>query len=68
MASINLRGTQQHLASSLNSFKSNVYAKGLPAQRYKKLLLVGKESRLTRWQKKGILMSPYVEKHYKKSM
>ena len=40
-------------------------AKGLPALRYKKMLLVCKESRLTRWEKKGILMSPFVKKHYK---
>ena len=66
MASINLSGNK--LASTINSLKNNVFAKGLPAQKYRKLLLVCKESRLTRWQKKGILMSPYVEKHYKKSM
>ena len=39
--------------------------KGLPAQRFKKLLLVCKQSRLTRWEQKGILMSPFVEKNYK---
>ena len=34
--------------------------KGLNGMKYKKLLLVIKESKLTRFQAKGIAMSPYV--------
>ena len=55
--------------NSSNKVSNSVFppsaAKGLPSQRYKKLLLVCKESRLTRWEKKGILMNPFVEKNYK---
>ena len=56
------------IASNLVRAFRSAPAKGLPAMRYKKLLLVCKESRQTRWEKKGIMMSPFVEKHYKKEM
>ena len=47
MASINLKG---NLAMKMNQAKNaTVHAKGLSAQRYKKLLLVCKETRLSRW-------------------
>jgi hypothetical protein len=63
MASINLASLAQVARQS-----QVVPAKGLAGQKYKKLLLVCKESKLTRFQKKGVLMTPYVEKHYKASM
>ena len=62
--SIGLGGIASNLVRAFHSAP----AKGQPAMRYKKLLLVCKESRQTRWEKKGILMSPFVEKHYKKEM
>jgi len=39
--------------------------KGIAAQFFKKLLVVHKISRLTRFQRQGVLMTPYVEKYYK---
>ena len=60
------------LGNALNGIKSSQsaqqFAKGVSALRYKKLLLVCKESKLTRFQNKGIIMSDYIEKNYKQSM
>ena len=56
------------IASNLVRAFHSAPAKGLPAMRFKKLLLVCKESRLTRWEKKGVMMSPFVEKNFKNEM
>ena len=42
--------------------------KGIAAQCFKKLLVVHKISRLSRFQRQGVLMTPYVEKYYKQSL
>ena len=69
MASINLAGSGASAFLNRAASKANSFgAKGASALRYKKLLLVCKDSKLTRFRKKGIDMSPYVEKHYKASM
>ena len=62
MASINLggRGATSFLNRAVQQ-NAKAHAKGLSAQRYKKLLLVCKQTRLERFQKKGIDMSPYIK-------
>jgi len=57
------------LTNGLKSSQSaQQFSKGVSALRYKKLLLVCKESKLTRFQNKGIAMSEYIKKNYKQSM
>ena len=67
MASINLHGGS--LASlALKQAKNLTAAKGLPASKYNKLLVVCKQSRWTRYQKTGILMSDFVKQNYKEAL